>query len=363
MRCAYLLVLTSLACGTEASRTRPAAPATAPVAVPEPRADIEAESGNRPEPAVSWLNPDIDPPELFPLRAMIRRAGAIYEGRTGPVLAVGDGRSMSITAIAIESDAGGSPRRPRILCEHSSHRVAVYLDASDLGVVARAGAIISPARKRTAAPSPETPGVHLAAGALLEPLDPAPGPGPRRVRYRGLFMVAEGWLAADEIDVVYRPAPLPEERYIDGELIESVQLLDAPGGREVARITRIPAYVNRLMVHKLAEPRAGAILIRYREHDAAAVGWVPSRAVKNVEPESYVTSSMIGIGSGTTRAPTVTLVRGTQLVSPTDGAVLGVITRDNSFVCLSSCDADPPTVSVYACSASVGLLARPPSVE
>jgi hypothetical protein len=296
---------------------------------------------------------DLDPEKAFPLRAKIRHAGPLYLAHDAPAAAAGDGRWVLLPVTAIDGDAGGTPRRPRLVCGEGDARVAVYMDARDLGAVALSGAVIEPSPGPP--PTPDAPGVHLAAGALIEADVTA---DPAHVRYKGLFLTADGVVPRDHVDVVYTPDAAVTPPASDGELVGNVELRASPRGPIVARIAKQPGVGNELYVQRLGAPKRGFVKIRYDEDDAYAIGWVPQRAVKTIpSDDGSEYGGMVGNGTGGP-SPSVKLTRGTLLADPATDAIVGVVTSDAAFECRGDCAGPAPRVAVDACAGTVELRAR-----
>ena len=296
---------------------------------------------------------DVDPEKTFPLRAKLRHAGPLYLAHDAPPASTGDGRWVLLPVTVIDGDTGGTPRRPRLVCDEGDARVAVYMDARDLGTVALSGAVIEPSPGP--APAPDAPGVHLAAGALID----ADATGdPAHVHYKGLFLTADGVVPRDHVDVVYTPDPEATAPATDGKLLGNVELRASPGGAIVARIAKQKGISNELYVQRLGAPKRGFVKIRYDEDDAYAIGWVPQRAVKAIpSDDGGEYGGMVGNGTGGP-SPSVKLARGTLLADPASDAIVGVVTSDAAFECRGDCAGPAPRVAVDACAGTVELRAR-----
>lgn len=297
----------------------------------------------------------MSPEKRYPLRAKVRRNGALYERRDGGMLDPGDGHSVLWPEVVIDADTDGAPRRPRLLCNEHSHRVAVHRDAADLAPVALAGAFVVPTEQRPAALTELTPGVHLEAGAMVKPLSEA-RKGVRQIFYDGLFLEVTGYVKAAHVDVVFEPTPLKDDGVRDGEIIRDVELKDSPSGVVVARVGKDPSVTNRLYIKTLSPPRAGQVLIRYVDHAAHAVGWVPTASLKRF-PQKKLDGGGGGGGFGMGVGPKIRLTKGSLLRSDASGAVLGIVTRNGEFLCEADCESKQPLVRASACGGDVQLRA------
>lgn len=305
---------------------------------------------------------DVDASRAFPLRAIIRHAGSLYLAHGGPAASSGDRRSVELPVVALDGDAGGTPRRPRVLCEDSIQRVAVYVDAGDLATVASRAAVLVPADLGTTAIGANTPGVHVAPGTVLAPM-PGASTGSAAtlaMRYRGLFLDARGLIATDHVDVVFTPDPAgPSAPDADGELTRNVSLSAHPGGPSFAWIAKEPRVDNQLLVRRLGAPVRGSVLVRFDEDGAYAIGWVPVDAVRDVPASAggWGEGGLIGDEAGPDAPNQVHLTRGTLLADPAGGEIVGVVEVDHDYRCEANCTGPTPLVSVDACTGSLRLRA------
>ena len=67
----------------------------------------------------------------------------------------------------IDDGAATDPRRVRLLCQESTHRIAVYVDAHDLMVTVREQALMVARPKLPKRVHDRTPGVRIEPGAPL----------------------------------------------------------------------------------------------------------------------------------------------------------------------------------------------------
>jgi hypothetical protein len=311
------------------------------------------------ETAPAFLDPDAVLARL-PLHTIVLREGPLYETRDGPAATKGAGLSLQLTLEVLDPDTGGSPRRPRVLCNTPISRVAVHVDVADMATVALAGTFLAGGRAIPAAPEDRTPGLRLRAGQVLWPVGSATA-GLRRVRYQGAHFAAEGWVRADRVDIVFAPElsgdPAPRR---DGALIDRARFLDAPGGAEIARVEAYRESSWRPLVEKLDGPRRGFVLVRYHEPGAELVGWVSQEVVEDIEPRE----ASLGIGTGSAIATSsrveqqVRVARGALLVGERSGEPIGVMLHDAQLSCLADCKGDRPLVSAPACAGTIPVRAH-----
>jgi hypothetical protein len=280
---------------------------------------------------------DFAPRELGKQRARIRRAGALYAPSSlVPLTDDGDRHWVLLEVRVLDGDAEGDPRRPRLLCENEASRLGVAVDAQDLSTTVRTKAFIGPRPTPPERPTSKTPGLRLAGGTAVN-VRTGSVDGATEITYQGLFLVAQGFVASDVLDVVYTPGELEDDSRRNGELLRNVRFLDAPHGLEIAKTAREAGVANTLHVFRLGPVKDDHVLVRYQEHDAFVVGWVRS---EDIEPYETVRlrggGSVIGRGFG---APgdRVELARGTRLVPTSSDEVIGVITKDHSIPCVRDC--------------------------
>jgi hypothetical protein len=315
-------------------------------------------------PRFAALDADLD--REYPLSAIIRREGPLYLSREGAAVFTGDRRPVRIPERVLDADLGRNPRRPRLLCEEMNHRVAVYMDASDLTTVALTGAVLRPDRGAQGPSDANAPGVYFAAGAELQPVTggglPASDGATTPVHYERLFLDADGFVATDHIDVVFSnvgsaiPAVTP-----DGELTSNVAMSSQPGGPAFARIAKEPRVVNQLLIRRLGKPVNGFVLVRYDEDEAFAIGWVPAKAVRAYDAgdAGEVNGVMRGVGGGLggTNHDHVTLARGTLLSDQITQQIVGVVENEEIVECDRACAGSKPIVSLDACDGTIEVRA------
>jgi hypothetical protein len=180
-----------------------------------------------------------------------------------------------------------------------------------------------------------------------------------RARYHGLFLEAEGELPADRLDVVYTPEPSDDDWSADAELGTSVAIATRDdGGGVFGNIGKDPEIANRLLVRRLGATRGKRVLVRYDEHGAYAIGWVPTSALRAIPRLEGGGSGGLGMIGGRRPDRTVVhLARGTLLADPS-GPVVGVVTSDEDVPCEADC-AGAPLVKVAGCGGELSLRARP----
>jgi hypothetical protein len=315
-----------------------------------------------PLPTFAKLDLDID--KEFPRQARQKLAGNVYESPDSPAWSVAEGYQIWLTTTVIDPDTNGNPRKPRLLCIQDDYRIAAYVDVSSLATVSSSLAVIAPTAESVKSidkyPA-HAPGIRLAPGTDLTMLGTTQGTKVK-VQHDGLFLTAEGWLDQKLIDAVYLPDTLPLGGQIDGEIIEAVDLLDAPNGKAFGRIEKKPKVANELLVSCLKRSD-GYVLIRYLEVDNQAVGWVKESSIQLIKPiQLDCDRGVLGLkgrGSGTGQpSDIVALTKGTLLYGPKTNQVVGVITTTADFVCLADCQTDQPLVKCTACSADISVRAK-----
>jgi hypothetical protein len=358
-----------VACGGN-GRVSPSAtlPVTAPSSVTEPSTapappvvNTDAAPGP-PIPRFAALDADLD--REYPLSAIIRREGPLYLSYDGAGLFGGDRENARAPVRVVEAAVGRNLRRPRLLCEQLFHRVAVYMDASDLATVAQTGAVLRPDAGAQGPSDVQAPGVYFAPGAELEPATaagPAASDGATTpVHYEGLFLHADGFVATDHVDVVFSPPSRIPANPPDGELIRNVAMSLQPDGPAFAHITKDARDVDILLVRRLGNPIRGFVLVQYDEDDAFAIGWVPTKAVRAYHAGAPVRGGLMGQEAGGVLGGVenpVKLARGTLLFDPVGQQIVGVVETEEIATCDRACASSEPIVSLPACLGTVEVRA------
>jgi hypothetical protein len=292
-------------------------------------------------------------------RIRIRREGALYTPSSlAPLTDDGDGHWLSIEVRVLDGDAAANPRRPRVLCENEASRLGVAVDAKDLSTTVRTQAFVGPRPTPPERLTPKTPGIRLAGGTEVD-VRAVSVDGTTEVSYQGLFLVAEGFVASDALDVVYTPGELEDDSRRNGELRQNVRFLDAPHGVEIARTERSAGVANTMHVLRLGPVEDGHVLVRYQEHEAFVVGWVRSEDIEPYETVRLRGGGGGGSGFGGAARKRVELARGTRLVPTNSEEVVGVITKKHSVPCVLDCEQPNPHVHIWACSRALTLRAVP----
>ena len=303
------------------------------------------------------LRLDVDLATTYPLRARIVRGGPIYAQHDGGPTAEGEGRTMSMVVTVIDPDAHGQPMRPRVLCEHEHHRIAVHLDVDDLAIVARTGAVIT-ANPQQRDDWPDTmPGVRLAAGTRVR-IEGGLDRDFVRAVLEQPTMRAAGFVDREHIGYTW----VPEDRRVppgvpDAKVKGRVSLLAMPAGQELARLDPTMAAAG-MFVRRLGPEQGGSVLVRFDGDDASAVGWLPAVELERANGAPTGSLRMIGRGGGEPSAPTVELAKGTQLRGGALRDPIGVVTESARFHCTDRCDSDAPIVEVDACTTGIVVEAR-----
>ncbi len=339
--------------------TEAAAPESArePVAAPDqPPAPPQVELADVP----AFARLDFAVRSLGKRRARIHRLGTLYAPAALTPLSPPSDRGVLLEVPVLDADEGGTPRRPRVLCEEDTVRVGIAIDVTDLDVAPRANVFVHPYPTRRQDEQAKTPGLRLAGGARIETLGTEDGS--TRLRYAGLFLVATGWVDDDELDVVYVPDELPDDDRRNGEIVDTVDVLDAPQGEAIGRITKDSTVANRLLVFHFGPGRDDHTLVRYHDHDAFIVGWVRTDALDPFPTQRLRGGGWGGgSGSGSSRR-VVALARGTYLVPLDTSEVVGVVTSDYDAACTADCDGPFPQVREWVCGSAMNLRAVAPDL-
>lgn len=302
---------------------------------------------------------DFAPRKLGKPRARIRRAGALYAPASlAPLTDAGDRHWLALEVRVLDADATGDPRRPRVLCENEASRIGVAVDAQDLSTTVRARAFVGPRPTPPERVTSKTPGLRLAGGTEVE-VRGASADGATAITHRGLFLVAEGFVASNALDVVYTPVELEDDGRRNGELLRNVRFLDAPDGVEIARTERDDGVANVMHVLRLGPVEDGHVLVRYQESEAFVVGWVPEGDVKAFETTRLRWGRGSGSGFGSRAKVAVELARGTRLVPTNSEEVIGVVTKTHVLPCAFDCTGPNPHVRIRACARELTLRAVP----
>ena len=325
-------------------------PEVAPASVAAPSASTTADA---------FLDVHLDVKKHYPLRAKLLHAGSLFETESGPRVNGPGTRSVLVPLVVIGSGKARPPdeaeTRTRVLCEEDAYRVAIWLASPDLGHLAAKPTIVRPGDVSTAPTSPETPGIHLAVGALVS-LAPgsSPGVGPCEVHYRGLFAEGDGKVDGADIGEIFVPVdPPPRATKADGEISRLATFFDAPGGAVIGRVGKPPTSSNQLFVELLGAPNAGHLLVRYEDGANDLVGWVKAAEV-TMFPKRLVFEGGfrrgIGVGSMRVREPTVDVPGGTLLMGTKSRDPMGVTTEKATFHCVDDCDGAAPVIEAHACT-------------
>ncbi|HWB73338.1 MAG TPA: hypothetical protein VG755_00255, partial [Nannocystaceae bacterium] len=303
------------------------------------------------------LRLDVDLATTYPLRARIVRSGAVYAQHDGGPTAEGEGRTMSMVVTVVDPDAQGQPMRPRVLCEHVHHRIAVHVDVDDLAIVARTGAVITASAQQRDSWPDTMPGVRLAAGTRVR----IEG-GLDRDFVRAVFELptirAAGFVDREHIGYTW----VPEQWRVppgvpDAKVKGRVSLLAMPSGQELARLDPTMAAPG-MFVRRLGPEQGGSVLVRLDGAELSAVGWLPAVELEAASGPATSSLRMIGRGGGEPSEPTVELPQGTQLRGGALRDPIGVVTATARFHCRDRCDAADPVVEVDACATAIVVEAR-----
>lgn len=235
---------------------------------------------------------DGDPGARFALRAKVGTVGA-FAVRPGDPLTPAEAPQKTEPFAVIVVDER-KPGRVRIIAEHYDVAYVLYVAHKDLAEVVRERARVEAGDAHGPPPSPPPAGVgvELAGGTLIERVDSSSGRVRARVTLPGLAL--EGWLAADHVGRTYRPDPFDLELVATDLVVPSaLDLLDAPGGRVIARFDPSAAGLHR--VRARGEAQRGHLPIEITFAEARVRGFVDAQLVS---PKSGLSLSGTGTGSG-----------------------------------------------------------------
>lgn len=328
-----------------------------PAAIAEPPEPVEIEI--EPDRVPAFAKVGFRPRSLGKHRATVVRAGVVYAPSSlRPLSEPADDVGVYLPVAVIDADASGQPRRPRVLCEGRTTRLGLAVDEADLLIAAKSNIFVAPRPKVKGQISGNKPGLRLAGGAGVGVLSEADGF--IELEYQGSLLIGRGFVASDELDVVYTPGELADDGRRNGKLREDVRFLDAPNGNEIGRTERHGA-ANELHIYRLGRARHGHTLVRYHDHDSFIVGWIDTQAIEAYPAERFEGKGGGG-GYGLGRGKGIAALRRGTLLVPTDAEeVVGVVTADHDAGCEAHCEGRNPWVWIAGCGTVVRLRAVPPS--
>lgn len=259
-------------------------------------------------------------------RVLLRRAGQVRLALEGAPVAA-EKRSYPLDmepSLAVAAEAADAVR---VVSTWGSARLLLWAGRQDLATVAVREAMLeggAPPR-----------GVTLRVGGPIEVVER--GEGRVRVRRADSDVAFEGWVAADAIGQVFRPAPEAESlpSFGNGSLSCRTELAATPGGEPVAILAPkdTGACKARVAAAILSEARAGGQVEVALQRSAYLVrGFVSSVAVDSEdEVRGYGTLYGIGGGGSGDGVPEVVLPAGTCLFAERYGEPVGVVTRSVVF--------------------------------
>ncbi len=302
-----------------------------------------------------FLRVETDVETAHPLRATIVRAGGLRVERDGDAVNEPSNRNVRRSAIVLDEDVASSPRRPRLLCTESTHRIAVHMDVDDLATVAREDATlvaIPPVRDEVGS----EPGIRLAPGAELVRAGSG-DPDIVRMRHEGKFVRAEGLVEATKLGIAFTPGALPSDA--DGPpnaaITQPTKMFATPNGVDLASLD--PRGMGQLLVRRLGRELGTKVLVRYEEPTVHVVGWVEKAQLTEGAFSRVGSTTMTGRGAGPEGA-TVDLPRGTLLLASALRRPIGVVISDTAMACVDACDGSEPKVLVSACTDAIEVWAR-----
>jgi hypothetical protein len=304
-----------------------------------------------------FLRVSTDVEAAHPLRATIVRAGGLRVEHDGDPVNEPSNRNVRVSAIVVDEDVASSPRRPRLLCIESTHRIAVHMEVDDLATVARTDATLvatPPVRDELG----DEPGIRLAPGAALVPAGHG-DPDILWMRHEGKFVRATGLVAATKVGIAFRPGELPGDA--DGppnaSIAQPTKLFATPGGVELASLD--PRGMGPLLVRRLGPAIGTRVLVRYEEPDVHVVGWVEKALLTDGAFSRLHSTTTIGKGRGPEGA-TVQVPKGTLLLGSALRRPVGVVVEDAAMACVEDCDGAQPKLLVSACTDAIEVWARRP---
>lgn len=325
--------------------------------------DVDARAtpvdGARPRRDDAFLRLDADLAASYPLRARLVRAGLVYAQHDGTPTGVGENRTIALVVTVVDPDTHGDPTRPRVLCEGTGYRVAVYVDVDDLAIVARTGAVMAHTPQLRDDWPDTMPGVRLASGTPLR-IEGGQGGDFVRAVLETPSLRASGFIDRTHVGYTWVPGELPAAVGLaDARVREPASLLGVPLGPELARLDPRMAP-SGLFVRRLGPEQAGHVLVRHDAAELSAVGWIDATQLE-LHPGAATSSvRMVGRGGGEASEPTRELARGTVLLGGALRDPIGVVTETTRMHCLEACDTDAPRVLVPACTAAIPVWTKPP---
>jgi hypothetical protein len=276
--------------------------------------------------------------------------------RKGPVLDSDETTSADTNAKAVKLEVPvleETKDNVRVRCE-AEVRVAVYVPKWELDDVALEGAVLVPTRPSLF--DEKTPGVHFVEGTAVTLLGPSADPEMLRCRFKDDDLSAEGLVMAERVGKVYRPTSRKTGSW-NGVLPQGGRLVDAPRGRLVAILKPPRDAEGRRLVTKLGPPKEGFVLVRYSTPRYAAVGWIPTYQVRDLDEDGGIGTRGGSSGSGRSYQNPIELEPGVVLRALGTRRPIGVVLRKSKFNCAADCTGDHPRVTVPACHASLDVVA------
>lgn len=307
----------------------------------------------------AFLRVDVDLATAYPWHAKIVRAASVRLEHDATPVGDASNRNIDLPVVVIDEDTRAEVQRPRVLCVHAAHRIAVHYEADDLGLVAREGAVLSATPVARAQWADDAPGVRLAAGTPLR-TEGDRGGSFVRAALELPAMRMSGFIDSPHVGRTYRPTPFATpDAILDAKLREAASVLASPGGPEMARL-RPEMSAGGLGLRRLGRTQAGHVLVAVPGEHTRIVGWVDAKAVESATLPARG-RRVVAPGFGEVEGePSVELPAGTMLHGGALRNRVGVVTTGGRFYCVDACDGDAPVVEVAACTVAVSVVARRP---
>ena len=171
-------------------------PVLASVAI-APAAAAVAPASTTPTPSIPrFAMLDVKLDEEFPLRGVIRHHGSLYYAHDdAPAWSSfnewnDDDRGNAMLVLDVDAATSVTARRPRLLCNDGSHRVALYVDAGALGSVVRLPSVATSKAELPTSIDETTPGFRFPSGAEIT--RSSEKPGLVRAQYNGFALSGAG---------------------------------------------------------------------------------------------------------------------------------------------------------------------------
>jgi hypothetical protein len=218
---------------------------------------------------------------------------------------------------------------PRVLATGCWFELAPRVSAQRLETVTRTEVVLVPNGADLGKTAANTVGVHLPPGALL-PYAKQKGEVVG-ARYEEEEFDASGYLPRVAVGLSFR-AKAPRQGTACALQIAPAELLSAPEGKPLITCKKC----KEMCARALGPDTKGFTLVRAEADTTSLVGWIPTSLIQRKPGESP--RSEIGITSSEPcvphvfMAPMVELANQTALWDAPEGEIIGVVSRDWSFL-------------------------------